>query len=169
MGQTGLTTEPLFDQRLAARDDHHCFGCGRLNPSGLHLQFFRDERGVWAPFTPDRRQEGYTGIVHGGIITAVLDEVMAWSLYAQSVWAVTARMNVAFRQPVEVGVPTRARGWLAADRGRALDVAAELRRAADDLVLATASASFVRVPEAQASAWREQYLADDDGESVPGA
>ncbi|MGH2531215.1 MAG: PaaI family thioesterase [Thermomicrobiales bacterium] len=143
---------------IVGRDDHHCFGCGRLNPHGLRLQFFRDERGVWAPFTPDQRHEGYTGIVHGGIISTVLDEVMAWALYAEAIWAVTARISVAFRKPVEVGVPTRAVGWIEADRGRGLDVVSELRRDADGLVLATATASFIRVPREQAAAWQGRYL-----------
>ncbi|MGH2562233.1 MAG: PaaI family thioesterase [Thermomicrobiales bacterium] len=153
-----MTFEEMKARRLTTRDDHHCFGCGRLNPSGLQLDFYRNERGVWAPFTPDRRQEGYTGIVHGGIITTVLDEVMAWALYAQEIWAVTARISVAFRKPVAVGVPTRAFGWIEADRGRALDVAADLRQEADNLLLASATSTFMRVPREQAAAWQDRYL-----------
>lgn len=157
---------PEHPAALNARDDHGCFGCGRLNPHSLRLRFYplADGDGVWAPFTPAPVHEGYAGIVHGGIITTVLDEVMAWSLYTREVWAMTARMSVTFRQPVVTGVPARAIGWLVSDRGRLLDVAAELRRDADDVLLAEATGTFARVPEAQARAWEARYLADPSAE-----
>ncbi|HEV2107951.1 MAG TPA: PaaI family thioesterase [Thermomicrobiales bacterium] len=146
------------DGAINARGDHGCFGCGRLNPHGLRLRFFPTEEGVYTPFTPEPVHEGYTGLVHGGIITTVLDEVMAWSLYRLEIWAVTAKIDVVFRRPLEVGVETRAIGRLMADRRRLLDVAAELRRASDDLLLATATATFARVPEQQAAAWQGRYV-----------
>ncbi len=148
------------DRRIQGRDDHFCFGCGALNPKGLHLVFYprEDGLGVWSPWTPEQVHEGYTGIVHGGIISAVLDEVMAWSLYQRQIWAVTAKIEVAFRKPVEVAVPTRAIGQIDADRGRLIEVSAELRRAADDTLLARAGATFVKVPEQQAREWQERYL-----------
>ena len=96
--------------RIEVRDDHYCFGCGRLNPFGLKLTFYRSPDGVLAPFTPEQRHEGYTGVVHGGIVTTVLDEVMAWALYAQEIWAVTGDLKVRFRRPVAVGAPTIASG-----------------------------------------------------------
>ena len=147
-------------ERINALDDHHCFGCGRLNPYGLRLAFYRlsDGDGVWAPFTPQLEHEGYAGLIHGGIVSTLLDEAMAWALYAQDNWAVTAKMAITFRKPVETGVPTRVVGRLVSDRGRLLEVAGELRRAADDLLLAEATGTFARVPERQAREWKERYL-----------
>ena len=141
-------------------DDHHCFGCGDLNPGGLHLHFFElaGEEGVWAPFTPTSAFEGYGGMIHGGIISTMLDEVMAWSLYRQEIWAVTASMTTRFRKPVEVGVPVRLVGRVVHNRGRILDLRGEVRRADDDVLLAEATGTFMRVPDAQASAWNERYL-----------
>jgi len=145
---------------INSADDHYCFGCGRLNPYGLHLHFYPldDDGGIWAPFTPRREHEGYMGMVHGGIISTILDEVMAWSLYRRNVWAVTGRLSISFRKPVEVGVQTRAIGRLVADRGRLLDVTGTLVREADGVILAEAQAVFARVPERQAEAWRDRYL-----------
>ncbi len=144
---------------INSADDHYCFGCGRLNPYGLHLHFYPldDETGIWAPFTPQREHEGYMGMVHGGIISTILDEVMAWSLYRRNAWAVTGRLSISFKRPVEIGVPARAIGRLVADRGRLLDVTGTLVREADGVVLAESQAVFARVPERQASAWRERY------------
>jgi acyl-coenzyme A thioesterase PaaI-like protein len=146
------------ETRINIADDHYCFGCGRLNPFGLHMHFYAlDSNSIWAPFTPLREHEGYMGMTHGGIITTVLDEVMAWSLYRIGAWAVTARLSVAFKHPIEVGVPARAIGRVVADRGRLLDVSGTIERAHDGLVLAESTAVFARVPKSQADAWRDRY------------
>lgn len=153
------------DERINVDLDHNCFGCGKLNAYGLQLDFHADERGgVWAEFVPAERFEGYTGMVHGGIISTVLDEVMAWSLYRQQIWAVTAEMSVRYRAPIQVGERTRATGWEIASRGRRIEMAGEIRRGRDGAVLATATALFIRVPEAQAAAWRDRYLGVDRGQ-----
>ncbi len=151
-------------ERINVDLDHNCFGCGRLNEYGLQLDFHADERGgVWADFVPAERFEGYTGMVHGGVISTVLDEVMAWSLYRQEIWAVTGEMSVRYRAPVRVGEPTRATGWQVSARGRRIEMAGEIRRRSDGAVLATATALFIRVPEAQAATWRERYLRREKG------
>ena len=156
------TAEPAdsVGQALAVRDDHWCFGCGADNPIGLKLHFFADETTgrIWAPWTPRREHQGFEGIVHGGLITTVLDEVMGWVIHSRTIWAVTGTINVRFRKPVEIGVPTRASAWIERESGRKIDVAAELRRDSDDLLLASAAAIFIRVPEEQAQAWQGRYI-----------
>ena len=146
--------------QLKVRKDHHCFGCGRLNPHGLKLTFYADPDGtVWSDWVPSREQEGYTGIAHGGLITTVLDEVMGWVLSYQEIWAVTGRLNVSFRKPVKIGRSTRARAWIVADYGRKIDVTADLRLIADDTLLAEGTGVFVRVPETVAEEWQSRYIA----------
>jgi acyl-coenzyme A thioesterase PaaI-like protein len=139
--------------------DHNCFGCGRLNQHGLQLLLVPDPEGdgVRTAFVPSSRTEGYTGMVHGGIITTVLDEVMAWSLYRQGIWAVTGQLTTRYRKPIVLGETTTARGYFVRDRGRAIEMRGEIRRDADGALLADATATFVRVPESQAVAWRERY------------
>ncbi len=153
--------------QLRVRDDHYCFGCGRLNPWGLKLSFYesQDGSGLWTPWTQVREHEGYDGIAHGGIITTVLDEVMAWTAYGRQIWAVTGRISVSFRRPVEIGVPTRAIGRMVANRGRMVELAGELRRESDGAILAEATGTFVRVPEAQAKNWQRRYVGDISQES----
>lgn len=140
-------------------NDHNCFGCGKLNDHGLHLELFADPEsdGVVSRFVPSRYVEGYTGMVHGGIISAMLDEVMAWSLYRLGVWAVTGELTTRYRKPLVVGEPVVARGWLVQDRGRMIDVRGEIRREEDGVLLADGTAKFVRVPASQAAAWQERY------------
>lgn len=139
--------------------DHNCFGCGRLNQHGLRLSFFPHERGgVQAAFTPAPRFEGYDGMVHGGVISTVLDEVMAWSLYRQETWAVTGELTVRYRSPIRVGEATITIGWMTGRRSRRIEMAGEIVRESDRIVLARATAVFVAVAGSQAEAWRERYL-----------
>lgn len=155
-------------QQLEVRRDHYCFGCGRENPHGLKLTFFEaSDGGVWAPWTPVRENEGFTGIAHGGIITTVLDEVMGWAVYHRKIWAVTGTLNVRFRKPVVIGVPARASARIVAEHGRKIEVTADLRNESGDVVLADAQAVFIRVPEQQARAWQERYF--DPAAAPPGS
>jgi hypothetical protein len=55
----------------------YCFVCGRNNPKGLYMQFYdngRDE--VHAHYMIPDHYQGYPGVVHGGVIAAILDEVV---------------------------------------------------------------------------------------------
>jgi acyl-coenzyme A thioesterase PaaI-like protein len=145
-------------RQLAVREDHWCFGCGHDNPIGLKLRFYEEGDRVWAPWTPCREHQGYEGIVHGGLITTVLDEVMGWAIYIRRLWAVTGTINVRFRKPVRVGVPTRGIAWVEKVSGRKVDVRAQLVQSEDGVVLADATAIFIRVPEEQAAAWQGRYF-----------
>jgi acyl-coenzyme A thioesterase PaaI-like protein len=101
-------------------------------------------------------------MVHGGVISTVLDEVMAWSLYRHQIWAVTAELTVRYRMPLAVGESTYSVGWKVRRRRRRVDMAAELRRDADGALLAQATAVFIEVSADQADAWRQRYLGERD-------
>jgi acyl-coenzyme A thioesterase PaaI-like protein len=158
-------TEDSLNQKLAVREDHWCFGCGRENPIGLKMEFYEAADGsVFADWTPQRVHQGYEGIVHGGLITSVLDEVMGWANYVRKLWAVTGTINVRFRKPVGIGDEVRVRAWVESINGRKVDVRAELRRLTDDQLLADASAIFVRVSEQQAANWQGRYINESAAE-----
>jgi len=154
------------EHRVKALNDHNCFGCGALNDIGLHLEFYRigDSDAVWTEWMPTKSYEGYGGMIHGGIICTLLDEVTAWSLYARNTWAVTAKMHTNFRKPLKVGEMVRLVGKVTRERGRVLEIRGEVRLAADDTLLAEAEATFIRVPESQAETWNRQYLTMEEGD-----
>jgi len=82
-----------------------CFVCGTQNRRGLHLPFYRMEQGAWAEFTPDKECAGYRNQVHGGIISAVLDESVVWAAYvASGRFGVTAGITIRFLKPVHTGM-----------------------------------------------------------------
>ncbi|MDP7212115.1 MAG: hypothetical protein QF413_00310, partial [Dehalococcoidia bacterium] len=55
----------------------HCYRCGSENSTGLHLELEFDGQELHSEFTPLDQHEGYPGIVHGGVISSLLYEVMA--------------------------------------------------------------------------------------------
>src|SRR3712207_1107554 len=110
------------------RSDHECFGCGDDNPIGLHLQFAADGGSVRASFVPGPHHQGFGGIVHGGIISTVLDEAMAWATARAGYWAMTGDMRVRFRRPLTVGESTVVSARVSNTRGRLVTTVGELDR-----------------------------------------
>ena len=94
------------------QDDRYCFACGPDNPIGMKLKVKRNEEGhasfVW---TPSREYQGWSGVLHGGIITTLLDEAMAYATGGIADGAATAGIEVSFRKPVnteqEISVTAR--------------------------------------------------------------
>jgi acyl-coenzyme A thioesterase PaaI-like protein len=136
----------------------HCYACGDLNPIGLHLRF-REEDGWWAAgFTASPEHQGYPGYVHGGLVSTLLDEAMGWATYGNNIWALTGKLELRLRAIVPTGEPLVVRGRIARDRGRTLDVVAELRDVGGKLLadarglLFRASGEQARLIEASARA-----------------
>ncbi len=82
----------------------HCFICGLENEIGLKARFWIEGDGAKAECEPDARYEGYKGVVHGGVVSAMLDEVMGKAIMAVGgPINMTARLNIRFRQSAIVG------------------------------------------------------------------
>ena len=80
-----------------------CFGCGGDNPIGLKLSFQWDGKAAKAEFTPTEFYQGWAGLVHGGIITCLLDEAIGYAALFEGLHCVTAEMQVRLRRPVSIG------------------------------------------------------------------
>ena len=136
---------------------HNCFACGSLNRHGLGLLLHVEPRRSWTELVLDDRFEGWAGMAHGGIISTILDEVMAWSLVGEDNWGVTARLSVDFRRPVPVGSRIRADGEIATSRRRIVETTAKLIRLDDGEVLATARGTYLAADPARRRELRERY------------
>jgi len=141
----------------------YCFVCGRLNEIGLHLEFYSPEPGkVEAVTTVDKRFQGYPGVVHGGIISAILDEISGRAVMMdepgkETRFLVTARLDVRYRRPVPTGEELQVRGHLIKDTGRVATVKGEIFNQAG-LLLAEAEGVMVNIPD--------QMLAGHDPEMM---
>ena len=75
-----------------------CFGCGQDNPIGLKLNFQWDGKTARAEFTPTELYQGWPGLIHGGIITCILDEAMSYAALFEGVHCITARVQTRLRR-----------------------------------------------------------------------
>jgi len=91
-------------------NSRHCFACGLVNSFGLKLRFFNTAPGeVTVNYTVPEQFQGYPGIVHGGITTAILDEVTGRAQLGDDPNRLmfTAKLEIRFRKNVPVGKPLR--------------------------------------------------------------
>ncbi len=79
-----------------------CFGCGQDNPIGLKLSFQWNGKTAKAEFTPTKYYQGWSGLVHGGIIICLLDEAMSWAVLFEDMHCITAKMQVNLRRPASI-------------------------------------------------------------------
>jgi acyl-coenzyme A thioesterase PaaI-like protein len=136
---------------------HNCFACGTLNLDGLGIVHHVEPGRSWTELTLDRRFEGWEGIVHGGIVSTILDEVMAWSLVDADSWGLTARLTVEFKRPVPLGRPIHAEGWITQSRRRVATTAGRIVAAGTGEVLATAEALYIAATDDRKRELKERY------------
>jgi acyl-coenzyme A thioesterase PaaI-like protein len=107
-------------------DDGYCFVCGPNNAIGLKLDFSFDGRTISTEFIPQKVHQGYMNIVHGGIISTLLDEVMVKLAIEMGMPAVTAHMDIRLRKAVAIG--------------KKITFSAEIRESTRRLIIAYAKA-----------------------------
>ena len=124
-----------------------CFVCGIDNPIGLKLKFYTDDEGrCIARFRPKPEHQGYPGQLHGGIISALLDEVMGRVLIMDDVWAMTGRLEIKFRKPVPLDQELTIVGELTKNRSRAYEARGEIQLP-DGTTLIEGSGMYIRIPD----------------------
>ncbi len=91
--------------KMVTFSEDYCFVCGRRNPIGLKLEFDLDKENRRATnvVSFSVEHQGWDGVVHGGIIAAVLDDVMAYAIMTTGNMGITTRMSIAYRKPIGVG------------------------------------------------------------------
>ena len=90
---------------------HQCFGCGPTHEIGLRVRCFRAAGEVLSPIVVPRRYEGPPGAVHGGIVAAYLDEVLAGAaVHHTGRLYVTGELSVRYVKPTPVERPLLGRG-----------------------------------------------------------
>lgn len=124
-----------------------CFICGEENILGLHCRFFTLADGrVACQFTAREEHQGYPGRMHGGVISAVMDELIGRLVQVDDpeAFAVTIDLNVKFRKPVPLGEELVAVSWLTNRKTRLLEGQAELCLS-DGSVAVQASGKYIQL------------------------
>ena len=145
-------------QHYYPEETRHCYGCGELNPRGLHIQSYWDGDETVCRFEPKPYHTAIPGYVYGGLIASLIDCHGTGSAAAAAYRAsgramgtepplryVTGSLKVDFLKPTPLGVPLTLRGRIQEIRGRVVVVGvaltAEAVRCAEGEVVA------VRMPD----------------------
>lgn len=98
-------------KRLPNRDNHNCFGCSPANACGLQMTFFTDDRSVFSWLKVPDHLCGWDNLVHGGVISTIMDETMSWSaIYLLKKIILTKSLTVEFIKPLRVGTELKSEG-----------------------------------------------------------
>lgn len=122
--------------------DTFCFACGKDNPYGLHMEFTDEGEDYVCRWHPQPHHQGWHKILHGGLVSTVLDEVMTWRLVSRGIHAVTAEMTVRLKAPTPLDQELTIRARLVSQRRRFYETEAEITLP-DGTVTATATAKYV--------------------------
>ena len=127
------------------RDNQRCYVCGKKNPVGLSVDFEIDDgtRTIRAKFIPSADHQGYEGIIHGGILSSLLDEAMAKLAYSLGIPAVTAEITVKFKAPASPGDELLVAGRLT-DEGKRL-ILADAAISRGPVMIAEAKGKLLRI------------------------
>jgi len=138
---------PRTREEVLPPEYRECFVCGEDNERGVQLLDIRREGDiVRATFNPQAFQQGFPGVMHGGIVFAVLDEAMAYAcVLVGGRWAATAKTEVRFRKATPIDEPLRLEGGITKGDGRRFSTWSKLYRA-DGSLTAEATGLFVPVP-----------------------
>lgn len=142
---SATTEDPIT---FSAQNNHsRCWLCGNLNPRSLKLAFQPAGKGtVTARFQAHPELQGYTGMLHGGVISSLLDAAMTHCLFHNGVQAVTGDLHIRFLQPVPCDVSLEIFAWILSSRPPVYRLRAEI--GLDAHIVAWAEAKFMqrRVP-----------------------
>lgn len=123
----------------------NCFVCGKDNPIGLNIAFFRDQDKIKAEFIPEPKHQGFKGIVHGGILFSILDEIMGrTAIITKDVITMTVEINIKYRKKALVGEKIIFTAQMTKDLGRMIEAQAEAR-SQDGTLLTEAKGKFIAI------------------------
>ncbi len=125
-----------------------CYICGMDNPFGLKAPFYEMEDGsLVSLFEYKPIHQSYPGRTHGGLITAMLDEIAGRVIWISepTTWAVTIDINVKFRKLVPYDAKLKAVGKIIKNTRRTF-VAYAAVYDMDKNLLAEAEVTYLKLP-----------------------
>lgn len=132
-----------------------CFICGLENPVGLKLRIYEIEPGVIeTTYTAPEHFQGYPGVLHGGIVATILDEISGRAHMGPAEnprFLFTAKLEVIYRKNVPIGKPLRIVGKAGRDKGRSAEGWAGIYDAETGELLAEGNTLLVNVPQERLS------------------
>ena len=125
--------------------NENCFVCGKNNPNGLQLSFEidKEKQTLTSTFIASPTFQGWDGLVHGGIISTLLDEAMAKLVYELGYEAVTASLEIRFKKPVPILEPLNIYGEITEVNKRLIKAKSHVAKK-DGTILATGTSTCLK-------------------------
>ena len=124
-------------------DHEGCVACGNKNPFALGLEFHDAGNGVIkCSFAGNKHLQGYEGMLHGGVISTLLDSTMAHCLLAQDIKAMTANLQVRFLHAIPCNSKMTIKAWVTCAVSTLYELKSELE--VDGKTMAKAKAKFMQ-------------------------
>lgn len=138
--------------RLKQPNSKHCFICGLENPIGLHLHFYEVEPGVIeSMYTAPEHFQGYPGVLHGGIVSAIIDEISGRAHMGSDPdrprFMFTAKLEVKFRKNVPLGKPLKLVGKAGKSKSKSAEAWAGIYDAETNEMLAEGNVLLINLPD----------------------
>jgi len=151
-------TERSDARRVPLPWTRSCFVCGEANPEGLQARCYKVGDEIEMPFVARPQHAGWNGVLHGGLVATVLDEVMTWAAIVGSGRACyAADFTVRLLKPLPPGTACVAAARLSLARRRIFDTEAELRGEAGEL-FSRSTGRYMPVPRDQLGALRRDLV-----------
>ena len=131
-----------------------CFICGTENPVGLHLHIYEVEPGVVeTTYSAPEHFQGYPGVLHGGIVGAIIDEISGRAHMGSDAnnprFMFTAKLEVKYRKNVPVGKPLKIVGKAGNAKARSAEAWAGIYDAETNELLAEGTTLLINIPDDQ--------------------
>jgi acyl-coenzyme A thioesterase PaaI-like protein len=138
---TPLTITPIAD--------NYCFVCGRDNPRGLKIKvtYFPEELAAETELALPREYQGWAEVIHGGILSTLLDEMMAHAVWHFAGPGLTLSLEVRFHAPLKPDELINVRGVLAPGNGSRRLAEAVITRTSDQRKIASGKSRFLLLEE----------------------
>ncbi len=126
--------------------DDCCFACGKENKNGLKLKIVETENGVESKIILPGWTQGYRRIVHGGIVSTILDEMAVWAAITKGHKSATVELKIRLKKAMFVDEEYIASGWLLGVKNRIVTARAEIRDK-DNVQIARAEVKLFKLLE----------------------
>jgi len=127
---------------MEVNEDGYCFVCGTENPIGLKANFStnRDTKSASCTLTLSRNFQGWENVVHGGMLSSLLDEAAIYACRTCGESFVTAEMKVNFRKPVQVLEPMTVSATVVREKRKVYEVESQVVQGGEICAQATIKA-----------------------------
>ena len=140
--------------KIKQPNSRHCFICGLQNPIGLHLHIY--ETGpveVESTYLAPEHFQGYPGVLHGGIVAAIIDEISGRAHMGSDAmnprFMFTGKLEVKYRKNVPIGKMLKIVGKAGKSKRNIAEAWAGIYDAETNELLAEGTTMHINVPDAQ--------------------